>query len=180
MEAFDNDTTVEEIYISNAGLVLLAPYLPRFFSRLDSLEDGIFKDLESAQRGVYLLQFMCTGQDGMPEEHLLIFNKILCGLPLTADLPAQFQIQEEERALVDSMLNAVLQNWEMMKNSTVENLRGSFLLREGRLTVEADAWQLQVEPKAYDITLDYLPWSISTVRLPWMENSVLVDWRNRG
>ena len=78
------------------------------------------------------------------------------------------------------MLNAVLQNWEMMKNSTVENLRGSFLLREGRLTVEADAWQLQVEPKAYDITLDYLPWSISTVRLPWMENSVLVDWRNRG
>lgn len=47
MEVFDNDIIVEEIYIFNVGLVLIVFYLLCFFFMFESLEDGVFKDLES-------------------------------------------------------------------------------------------------------------------------------------
>jgi hypothetical protein len=75
-----------------------------------------------------------------------------------------------------SLLHAVLQNWEKMSNSTVDNLRGSFLLREGLLVEEESHWALTVEQRCFDIILSFLPWSISFINLPWMEKGVAVDW----
>ncbi|WP_367391966.1 contractile injection system tape measure protein [Lewinella sp. LCG006] len=170
------DELNDGLYIDNAGLVILAPFLPRFFQQLGMVEDGSFITASDAERAVLLLQYLATGQQ-KTEEHLLLFNKILCGLPLDYPVPSSIEITEEEASMVRSLLNAVLQNWDKMSNSSVDNLRASFLLREGLLKEEEDHWGLVVEPKGYDIILSFLPWTISVVHLPWMEKRVEVDWK---
>lgn len=143
------------------------------------LDGNNFKDEDAAIRAVHLIQYITSAQTETPE-HLLAFNKILCGLPLDVPVPLSVEMTEEEKELVAQLLNSVLANWEKMKNATVENLRGSFLLREGRLVEEPKRWRLTVEPKGYDIILDYLPLTISVIKLPWMKKGIEVDWRTKA
>lgn len=172
------ETPEEALFISNAGLVLLSPFLPRYFETLGILENKAFKDVEAATRAVHLLQYLATGQTETAE-HLLVFNKILCGLPIESPIPLGIDITQEEIDLSASLLNAVLQNWEMMKNSSVENLCGSFILREGRLLEEKDRWDLYVEHKPFDLVLSSLPWTISMINLPWMQKRIDVEWQTK-
>lgn len=169
------DELDDALYINNAGLVILAPFLSRFFEMLEMTEDGLFRTEADAERAVHLLQYLASGQQETPE-HLLVFNKILCGLPLDHPISSSIEITEEEASVADSLLNAVLQNWGKMQNSSVENLRGSFLIRDGRLLVEEDNWALKVDSKTYDVLLSFLPWSISLIKLLWMRGSVVVKW----
>jgi hypothetical protein len=74
------------------------------------------------------------------------------------------------------MLNAVLQNWDKMSSSSVESLRGSFLLRTGLLLEHEDHCSLRVESAGYDIILRFLPWTISVVSLSWMGRRLEVEW----
>lgn len=173
------DELNDGLYIHNAGLVILAPFLPRFFQQLGMVEDDFFITEADAERAVHLLQYLASGQQET-EEHLLLFNKILCGLPPDTPVSSGIEITEEETSLAYSLLSSVLQNWEIMKNSSVENLRGAFLLRDGRLVEETDRWWLLVEPKSYDIIVDYLPWTISVIHLPWMEKRVEVEWKTKA
>lgn len=46
----------DHLFINNAGLVILPPFLPRYFESLDMLEDQQFKNEEMAARAVLLLQ----------------------------------------------------------------------------------------------------------------------------
>ncbi|MGH1434790.1 MAG: contractile injection system tape measure protein [Lewinella sp.] len=170
------DEIKDALYINNAGLVILAPYLPRFFEMLEMMEGNFFRTEGDAERAVHLLQYLATGQQETPE-HLLVFNKILCGLPLDHPVPSFVEITESEASIVDSLLNGVLQNWDKMKDSTPENLRGSFLIRDGRLEEKGEHWALTVDSKAYDMLLNFLPWTISIVNLPCMKKRVEVDWK---
>ncbi len=78
------------------------------------------------------------------------------------------------------LLTSVLQNWAMMKNSSIENFQGAFLWREGSLVKKKTTWSLHVEPKLYDIMLESLPWTTALVGLPWMKKSVTVEWRTQA
>lgn len=168
----------EAITVHNSGLVILAPYLIRYFDTLHLLEKQAFIDAAAAERGVHLLQYMASRQTQTPE-HLLVFNKILCGLPLHTPVSLGIDLTEEEEKLSAFLLNTVLQNWEIMRNSTVANLQGAFILRDGLLREKTDSWQLHIEKKSYDIVLDYLPWTVSMVKLPWMEKRIEVEWKKK-
>ncbi|PSR12218.1 MAG: hypothetical protein DA408_11685 [Bacteroidetes bacterium] len=161
------------------SLVLVAPFLERFFQTLEMLDDNTFATVDQATRAVHLLQYLVSGQSDTAE-HLLVFNKILCGLPINLPVPRSIELTQEEVELVNFLLQTVLQNWEIMKNSSVENLRGAFLLRDGRLVEEQGRWVLVVEAKSYDIVVDYLPWTISVLQLPWMEKRIEVDWKTKA
>lgn len=165
----------EAIYLHNSGLVILAAFLPRYFGMLDLLEDSIFPDEASAVRAVLLLEYLATGRTEVPE-HELVFNKMLCGLPINTPVPTSIELTEQETAVSREMLNAVLQNWDKMSDSTIENLQGSFFLRQGLLLEQEDHWSLKVEPAGYDMILSFLPWTISVISLPWMDRRLEVDW----
>lgn len=172
------ETLEDALFISNAGLILLSPFLPRYFETLGMLENKTFRDVEAVTRAVHLLQYLATGQTETAE-HFLVFNKILCDLPIESPIPLGIDITQEEIDLSASLLNAVLQNWEMMKNSSVENLCGSFILREGRLLEEKDRWDLHVEHQPFDVLLSSLPWTISMINLPWMQKRIDVEWQTK-
>jgi hypothetical protein len=175
----------EPFYIGNAGIILLWPFLARYFQGLGLLEPGIpgkdksaFRDEKERSRAIHLVQYLATGRVEAPE-HEMLLNKILCGAPPEQPLDPVSHLTEAEEALSTQMLNAVIDNWPKLRNTSVAGLRQSFLLREGRLLRRDsdDAWSLTVSVKGYDILLDSLPWRFSTVRLPWMQTVLHVKWR---
>lgn len=171
------------IYTHTAGLVLCHPFLPKCFSLLDYLdENGQFKDEAAFNRAIYLVHSIATGAlpslDLEIPEHLLVLPKILCGMGIEYAIPENITLSELEIATASQLLNAILHNWEKMSQSSVENLRGSFLVRDGRLTIHEHSYSLKVESKAYDILLSFLPWNINVIKLPWMNHTIEVDWNS--
>ncbi len=174
-----NHLPEEGIIVHNAGLVILASFFGRYFKMLDLLEKRIFKDEEAAERAVHLLQYLVTRQSETPE-HLLVFNKVLCGLPISTPISLGIELSEKEINTSEQMYRSVLANWPKMEKSSIENLRASFIIRNGLLQEKTDKWVLQVETAPFDIILEFLPWTISIINLPWMEKRIEVEWKTRN
>lgn len=168
--------TADPIYIHNAGMVLLSPYLPHLFSRLGLTVQGEFASPEARRRAVFLMQYAVWGQTEFPE-YELVLNKLLAEWPSSDPLPTGLELTDEERSLADSMLKGVIANWPRMGSTTAEGLQEGFLQRDGAMVLEADRITLRVESKAYDILLDSLPWKYSPLRFSWMERPIIVEWR---
>lgn len=166
---------LENIYVGNAGLVLLHPFLSFAFQRLGWLQEGKFISEEAQHRAIHLLQFTVDGLEEHPE-HALALNKVLCNFPLAAPVPLEITLTEEEKQLSVEMLKVVIQRWEKMKNSSVEGFQGAFLQREGALRQTDEAWFLRVEQRAYDVIMQTLPWGIGTIKTPWMDKVLYTEW----
>ncbi len=164
----------EGIYIENAGLVILHPFLPRFFEAL-GIASG--DKLIQPDRALYLLHFLTTGQPVAPE-YELVLPKVFCNIPLTFPVDTDIQLSNAEEDEVSALLRAVISHWEALRNTTPDGLRVNFLMRPGKLSLRDDAdWLLHVESKIYDILLEHLPWGISLIKLPWMTRKIWVEWR---
>ncbi len=162
-------------FVENAGLVILWPYLGSFFDRCRLLRDGVFSDELSAMQTVSLLQHLVNGEQGSGEQHLTL-NKVLCGWPLNRPLCRFLPFPEGAVEESERLLQSVIGHWAILKNTSPQGLRESFLQRKGILCDEAASWVLQVERRSYDVLLDYLPWGITMVRLSWMTKPLIVQW----
>lgn len=165
----------DELYLANAGLIILWPFLVRLFETLTLVYEQEFKDAESAERAVLILQYL-VDESSEAAEHLLPLNKLLCGLDLMEPVSASIDISEQEKAECNKLLTAVIQHWTALKNTSIDGLRKAFLQREAILRVRDGGWLLQVERATHDILLDNIPWSIRMVKLPWMEDMIYVEW----
>jgi hypothetical protein len=161
------------IFIANAGLVLLHPFLPQFLTALGVVSE---ERMVQPERALCLLHFLATGQAQAPE-HELVLPKLLCGLPLEDPVASDLPLSELELEEASALLEAVVRHWSALGNTSADGLRGTFLLRPGKLSLRDDGdWFLQVETRGFDILLDQLPWSISLIRLPWMSRTLAVEW----
>lgn len=164
----------DSLYIANAGMVLLHPFLPAFFEELAVVKQG---QMVNPSRAIHLLQYLATGQENSNEFELPL-NKLLCGFSPAEPVDMNFYLTRKEKSEAEKLLRAVIGHWQVLKNTTPGGLQGTYLCREGKLSRRSSGdWQLQVEQKAYDILLADLPWSISAVRFPWMEDMLWVDWQ---
>ena len=165
----------EPIYINNVGLVLFNLFIPTYFSRLNLLNiDGDFKDEASKYKAVHLLQILVS--DAQYEEHDLVFNKVLCNLPIIEPIPMDIIISDQEKELSNELLAVFIQRWDKMKNSSVEHLRAAFFMRDGRLILKEDGWYLTVEKRGYDLILQTLPWSFGVTKFKWMSKTLNTEW----
>tara|TARA_B110001452_G_scaffold12135_1_gene9965 strand:- start:3813 stop:11204 length:7392 start_codon:yes stop_codon:yes gene_type:complete len=163
------------IEIKNAGIVIVWPYLDRFFQMLEMTEKGSFKTEGDALRATHLIQYLITGSNETPE-HELLLNKILCGIKLATPVPLQIELTDKEKETSDLMLKGVIQNWEKLKSSSIDAMREGFFVRQGFIEEKDDFWELEVEKKTIDILLKSLPWGFGTVKLPWMSKRMIVNW----
>jgi len=169
----DDNERIHTHYIANAGAVLLVPFLPAFFARLGVAENRRITD---AARAAVLLHCLVWSRSEY-SEHSLLLPKILCGLEPTAVVASgAVVLRQEELEEADALLRAMIEHWSVLKNTSPEGLRASFLQREGRLTEKSENWRLLVHPAAHDVLLQHLPWSIGIIKLPWMRAPVFVDW----
>jgi len=163
----------EGVFTPCAGLVLLHPFLPRFFEALGIAEKGA---LLQPERAVCVLHHLATGLRFAPEYDLLV-PKVLCNLPVDTPVNSQMELTAAEEEECVALLQAVVRHWSALANSSIENLRGSFLVRAGKLSERDGEHLLQVETRSYDVLLDQLPWGLALVKLPWMKKSLWVEWR---
>jgi hypothetical protein len=166
--------------VSGAGVVLLAPFLVRLFeARGIGLAATARIATADLPRACALLHYATAGrQDGYEFELGLI--KVMLGLSPETPVPFSGGLLEPGDAdEVDGLLASVIGHWQVLKNTSVEGLRSSFLQRPGLLTERADAWRLQVESAAIDLLLAQLPWSISVILLPWCKKPIQTEWAAR-
>ncbi len=163
------------VYLRNTGLVLLWPYLPRFFQAIGLVADGGFIDRAARERALLMLQYLACGATAF-QEHELLLNKLLCGWPLSEPVACRLAIRRCEREEADRLLDAVIANWKRLKKTSRDGLRKAFLQREGRLSRDEMGWQLKIHRMGMDILLESLPWGIGLIRLPWMKDAIRVEW----
>jgi len=165
----------DPVFITNSGLIILAPYLKILFERCGLMEDSAFNDEPAKYKAIQLLSYAATGKTSQEEQELVI-NKVLCGLDLMAPLAKAEELTELEKETVDGLLTAVTQQWTALKETSIDGLRQSFLQRDGKL-VEEESFFLKVEQKSFDMLLNSIPWNISKIKLSWMQKILEVEWK---
>ncbi|KAB2918921.1 MAG: hypothetical protein F9K23_01925 [Bacteroidetes bacterium] len=171
----NNKTFTEGIRVQNSGLVLIWPYLGRLFETTGYLTDGVFTDVAAQHKAVLLLHYLVYKQ--LPEdESLLVLAKILCGMHPAETVSVKGEIDEKWDEIRTELWNAVRNNWDKLKNTSIEGLIESFVIREGILKSAPATWQLTVERKTIDVLMSSLPWPISVIKLKWSKELLTVAW----
>ena len=164
------------LYLSHVGLILIHPFLPSLFRRLDLLQEKAFLNLKLKERAIYLLHYAVTGLQNA-KEYELVIPKIICDYPIKRSIPIEADLTISEREEVDAMLEACIANWEILKSTSIEGLRETFLQRPGKVVYNKDKITFQVEKGAVDMLLDYLPWNLNMIKFPWLKQIINVEWR---
>jgi hypothetical protein len=168
---------LDPIFIKNAGLIILSPYLGMLFQKCGLTDSEGFIDEESKFKAVHLLEYAATGNTGK-EEHELVINKLLCGMDVTEPVERNVTLTDGDKETVNGLLSAITQQWTPLKGTSIDGLRTSFLQRDGKLEEEEEEqYFLKIEQKAFDMLLDQIPWNISQIKLSWMEKILLIEWR---
>jgi len=176
-EPRDNEQINEEgIFVTNAGIILLHPFLNSFFTNLHLVNEDSFVNGISHQKALYLLHYLATG-NSKPEEHELVIPKILCAYPLEIPVNHLIEFTANELKEVESLMTSAIGQWEILKRTSPDGLREGFLKRNGKLFMKRERMNLQIEASSIDMLLDHLPWNLSMIKLPWMHDILKVEWR---
>lgn len=166
---------LQRIMVSQAGIILVAAFLNKFYTNLGLWKEGSWASKDARCKAVYLLHYLATGNT-TAYEYQLALEKIICGIPLSESLEINVTVTKKEMEEADDLLSSVIQHWAALKNTSVAGLRHSFLQRQGMLSQKGDNWLLQIERGTMDILLEQLPWGYATVSLPWNQYLIYTEW----
>ncbi len=174
-ELLETDEEAEGIFINNAGLVLLHPFLKNFFilTKLANSGGQIFPQKE--QIAVHLLHYLGTKKEQQLESEMVL-EKFLCGYPIERSIERYIKLSKGLKQKAEELLQSIVSHWPALKNTSPDGLRTGFLQREGKLIIEEDKYRLIVERKTQDILLDKMPWNIHLFKLPWLDKLIFVEW----
>ena len=161
------------ILVHNSGMVILAPFLPEFFRRQLLLENNVITDIPKA---LALLRHLSWGQS-VGLEFELVLEKTFCGIALSETIEPLSSLNEVEINACEELLQSIIENWPVLKNTSPDGLRMNFLQREGKLEILEQQKTLIIQKEAHDILLDYISWNISMIKLPWMDQLLNIKWR---
>ncbi len=167
-----------DYFIENAGLIIVASFLPPFFKKLKLADTHEFYSAEHQEKAILLSQYLVTGALQSPE-HLLPLNKLLCGWPLDRPLIQALKLTSTEKQEAGHLLQAIINHWGKIGKSSIAALQETFLQRKATLKYQEGlkAWHINVEYKSgIDIFTAKIPWTISMVKLPWMKEKIHVEW----
>ncbi|WP_127913646.1 contractile injection system tape measure protein [Serratia odorifera] len=158
--------------LTNAGLVLLWPLLPRLFSTFGWLEEGLFIDEQARGHAIGCLDWLAWGDPDLAQWRTPC-TALLCGLDL--DTPHEACLPSLSRqADLDAWLGGALATVPLLARCGASDLRTFFLQRTG--TFDNASRRLVIEPEAPDVLLHQLPWPLTPVVLPWLPAPLCVDW----
>jgi hypothetical protein len=157
------------------GIILIAPFLPAFFSELKLIDDGKFIGEAEQYKALHLLNYIGSGKTSSPE-YALMLHKLLCGIELTTPVPKTIKLSAAEKKEALLFLDDIAGQWTALRSTSGKAFRDTFFRRNGILEKKDTVWLLRVERGPMDIMLDTLPWTISIIRAPWMQQLLQVEW----
>jgi hypothetical protein len=161
--------------VRNCGVILLAPFFKKFFTACGLLDGGNWKNKEAQYQAVHLLGYVGSGSTKRAE-YSMVLEKLCCGTALEEPIPLEGELEEFQLQEAELLLASVIEHWKVLKNTSINGFRETFLKRDGLLKSKDEEWLLQVERKTLDILLDSVPWGYSTVALPWNNYLIHVEW----
>ncbi len=168
----------ERLFISDAGLVLIHPFIRRFFENLKLVDrEGRFVSGVARVHAVHLLRHV-TGYDDEHLGHRLLLEKVLCGLPADYLVPEEWEVTPGEEEEIQGMLTALMSYWPSLRKSSIVALQRGFLQRPGSIGMQDGSILVRVEGSAIDILMEDLPWETSFILLSWLDKPILVEWQN--
>jgi hypothetical protein len=188
----EDDNLNQSIQVSNAGIIILHPFLASLFEQCELTIGQSFRDLHCQAIGAHLLHFLAQGdavlnaeEEGVQgthqvEESALLFPKYLVDWPMKQAMP-KLALSDAQKAKAAELLHAAIKHWSVLKGTSVATFQSTFLQRAAILS-ELDSSTtiptrtLSIEKKTPDILLEKLPWSITNIKLPWLRTMLLVDW----
>lgn len=176
----DEEDKPESYFIENAGLVIVWYHFPQLLKHLGLVQNRQFVDTKAQMKALTVLDFIVFGNRKI-KEHGLTLNKLLVGLEPEDTIEISLPLSDNEIVIINDFLEeAIIKQWAILKNTSIEGLREAFLKRSGKLTRTANGWFLQVESKGgIDILLDSLPWGLSFVKLNWMPKPLIIEWKRK-
>ncbi|MFL9833773.1 contractile injection system tape measure protein [Chryseobacterium terrae] len=163
----------DELYLKNAGLILIHPFLKPLFEHCDLLHPKT-QQLTDPELCAHLLHYIATGNTNAPE-YDMIFEKFLCNIPMHQSINRHIKLSRKHKMQAKNVIESVQHNWNPMKKSSVALLQNEFFQRPGKLVTDND-FTLTIERKTQDILLEKLNWGISFVKLPWKDRFIFVNW----
>ncbi|HET9439501.1 MAG TPA: contractile injection system tape measure protein, partial [Longimicrobiales bacterium] len=151
------------------------PFIVPLFERTGLLQDDVLTPL-NLPRAAALLHYAATGRTDVHEFELGLI-KVLLGMEPASAMPlAEGLLTQADTEEVDALLQSVVEHWSVLRGTSLDALRSSFLQRHGLLARIEAGWRLRVEPAAFDLLLAHLPWGFSLIKLPWLTDVVHVEW----
>ncbi len=170
-----SDNVKDVLFIDNAGIVILHPFLNTLFTNLGYCNNVVWQDIESQHKAVLALHYLCTGITAHTNAELY-FNKRFCGMHADAIINTDLELSQYELQTCDELLLAVINHWNKLGNTSIHGLRTSFLKRKAKLEEAKDTIHLWIEKEGIDTLLDYLPWGIQIIKSPWLEKLIHCYW----
>lgn len=167
--------TENAIWIQNAGLILLHPFLKPFFKEMRLTDDKGHLKSDAHQKAIQAVHFLATSNREFFEANM-VFEKFLCGLPLDEPVEKECLLTEKDKSECIVLLQQVIHHWHALKNSSSEWLQQLFLQRKGKLIVSDKQVKLMIERQSQDVLLEKLDWNISVVKIPWIDKLIYVEW----
>src|SRR5262249_3490043 len=131
----------EAIYVRNAGMIILHPFLPELFTRTGLLIDRQWKDVSSPHTAIAILEYLVSGKEEFSDPDFPL-NKIICGMAIDEVWQPIGKLAEETLSECEDLLHDVIVHWAVLKNTSVEGLRETFLQRNGKLMQVENGWSL--------------------------------------
>jgi hypothetical protein len=165
----------QSLWVAQAGLVIVWPFLARFFETLGLVRERRFVDEAARERAVLLSAHLADERCAWGE-HELLLPKILCGCAWAEPVPTSFELRREEVDETRELLTTLIGHWSALGSTSVAGLRQAFVGRPGQLKLQESGFFLEVSRAGHDVLLDRLPWGIGLVLLPWMQRPLHVEW----
>ncbi|OGG94538.1 MAG: hypothetical protein A2527_00885 [Candidatus Lambdaproteobacteria bacterium RIFOXYD2_FULL_50_16] len=162
-------------FIKDAGLVLASPFFGAWLKDLNLTQNGAFVDKGAQLRALALIVWLADPKMTRPEWQWAL-PKLLVGLLPSQPVPPFLPITVFEKAKGLLLLKSIISRWPLLKNTSPDTLRNSFLARPGRLVEEANNWLLQVETSPFDVLLPGLTWGFGMQKFSWMKKPLITHW----
>ncbi len=169
----NNEQIKGKSILRNAGLILLQPFFKPLFTELELLDK--YNTITNKSLAALTLHFAATGNSNAPESSLM-FEKYICDVPITSNISDDIILSDSIKKEVDGMLLTVIDHWTVLKSTSIEGLRESFLQRQGEFVHRKHGHEIVIERKSIDILLIKLPWNFSLIKFPWKKDILYVDW----
>lgn len=166
----------QSLPVSNAGLTLLWPLLPDFFSQMQLCQNGGFISEDARWQAVLLLDLLAWGEaDELPPAERLTLSQILCGIEVR-EIPQLSPLTCFQQQLATDWLSAVSQQLPGWGKLTLTDIRQLWLQRRGDVLLDMPAAHIIIQPEPFDYLLSEWPWPLTLMQFSWLPQPLTLTW----